>query len=73
MESTKLIDFENIASRCLVNIGLYEPVNESAWRLALGEAPDSSIAYNIDIGLYEAHCFYIKRELQYMQKQVDFI
>ena len=48
----KLIDFENIRFN--------EPVNQSAWRLVFGEAPDSSIANNVDIGLYEGHCFYIK-------------
>ena len=60
MEPAKLIDFENIALMFQVNIKLYEPVNQLAWRLAFGEAPDSSIANNIDIGFYEAHCFYIK-------------
>ena len=56
----KLIDFENIALRFQVNIRLYEPVNQLTWRLVFGEAPDSSIAHSIDIGLYEGHCFYIK-------------
>ena len=61
---TKLIDFSSITSRFQVNIRLYEPVNQLAWRLVFWEAPDtsiaSSIANNIDIGLYEGHCFYIK-------------
>ena len=70
VERTKLVDFENIALRFQVNIRLYEPVNQSAWRLVFGEAPDSSISSsisssmanlpNVDIGLYEWHCFYIK-------------
>ena len=46
---TKLTDFENVASRFQVNIRLYEPVNQLAWRLVFGETPDSSIAHNIDI------------------------
>ena len=59
---TKLVEFENIASRFQVNIGLYEPMNQLAWRLVFGEVPDSSMANlpNIDIGLYEGHCFYIR-------------
>ena len=60
VRSTKLVDFENVASRFQANIKLYEPVNQSAWRLVFGEAKDSSIANNVDIGLYEGHCFYIK-------------
>ena len=60
VKPTELVDFENIASRFQVNIKLYEPVHQSAWRLVFREAPDSSIANNVDIGLYEGHCFYIK-------------
>ena len=35
-------------------------MNQSAWRLVFGEEPDSDIANNVDIDLYEGHCFYIK-------------
>ena len=75
---TKLIDFKNIASVFQSNLRLYEPMNQSAWRLVLGEASDSSIANNIDIGLYEGHCFYVKDvdiltiRLEYLECQQRF-
>ena len=57
---TKLIDFENIASRFQVNIRLYEPVNQLVWRLVFGHMHHRSSLLNVDIGLHEGHCFYIK-------------
>ena len=60
VEPTKLIDFESITSRFHFNIRLYKPMNQSAWRLVYGDAPVSSMAHNVDIGLYEGHYFYIK-------------
>ena len=63
VRSTKLIDFSSITSRIQVNIMLYESMNQSAWRRVFGEVLDSSVASsvvnNVDIGLYEGHCFYI--------------
>ena len=57
---TKLIDFENIASRFQVNIRLYESINQLVWRLVFGQAHHRRYLMNADIGLYQGHCFYIK-------------
>ena len=35
-------------------------MNQSAWRLVFGEVADTRKDKNIDIGLNERHCFYIK-------------
>ena len=43
-----------------VNIRLYESVNQTVWRLVSGHIHDRSSLPNIDIGLHEGHCFYIK-------------
>ena len=56
---TKLIDFENIASRFRVNIRLYELINQSVWKLVFGQVHHRK-ALNVDIGLYQGNCFYIK-------------
>ena len=55
---TKLVDFENIVSKFQVNIRLYKSVNNSAWKLVFGQHRRS--LPNIDLGLYERNCFYIK-------------
>ena len=57
---TKLIDLENIASRSWVNIRLYEPVAHSVWKLVFGQVQHRRSLLNIDIGLFEGHCFDIK-------------
>ena len=57
---TKLIDFENIASRFWVDLRLYEFINRSVWKLVFGHVYHRSSLPNIDIGLCEGHCFYIK-------------
>ena len=57
---TKLIDFENVASRFWVNIRLYESVNQSVWRLVFGQAHHRRSLLNVEISLYRGHCFYIK-------------
>ena len=57
---TKLIDFEKIASHFQVNIRLYEPVNQSTWKLVFGKNQFRASHSNIDIGLCEGHCFFIK-------------
>ena len=59
-DQLKLFDFGNIASRFQVNIRLYNPVNQSVWRLIFGHAHHGSSLSNIDIGLHEEHCFHIK-------------
>ena len=55
---TKLNDFENISSRFQVNIRLYESLKNSGWKLVFGQHRRS--LPNVDISLYEGHCFYIK-------------
>ena len=57
---TKLIDFEKTASMSQVNIRLSESVNQSVWKLVFGHIHHRSSFPNIDIGLHEGHCFYIK-------------
>ena len=57
---TKLIDFENIALRFRVNIRLYKSVNQLVWMLVLGQVHHRSSLPNVDISLYQGHCFYIK-------------
>ena len=44
----------------MVNIRLYEPKNQSTWKLVSGHNQFKSSLPNVDIGLYEGHCFYIK-------------
>ena len=60
VRATKLVDLENIASKFIVNIRLYEPKNQSTWKLVFGQNQFKSYLPNVDIGLYEGHCFYIK-------------
>ena len=60
VRATKLVDFENIVSEFKVNIRLYEPKNQSTWKLVFGQNQFKSSLSNVDIGLYEGHCFYIK-------------
>ena len=60
IRATKLVDFENIALKCKVNIRLYKPKNQSTWKLVFGQNQFKSSLPNVDIGLYEGHCFYIK-------------
>ena len=55
-----MIDFGNTALRFRVNIGSYEPINQSVWRLVSGHAHHRSYLPNIDIGLHQGQCFYIK-------------
>ena len=43
-----------------VNSRLYEPKNQWTWKLVFGQNQLKSSLLNIDIGLYEGHCFYIK-------------
>ena len=57
---TKLIDFERIAAKFQVNIRLYEPIDQSTWKLVFGQNQFRASRYNLDIGLYEGHCFFIK-------------
>ena len=57
---TKLIDSEKITSMFKVNITLYEPKNQSTWKLVFGQNHFKNSLSNVDIGLYEGHCFYIK-------------
>ena len=58
VRSTKLIDFERIASRFLVNMGLYKSINQSVWKLGFGNMHHRRSLPNIGIGLYQGH--YIK-------------
>ena len=60
VRATKLVDFENIISKFKVNIGLYEPKNQSTWKLVFQQNQFKSSLPNVDIGLYKGHCFYIK-------------
>ena len=60
VRQTKLIDFENIASRFQVNIRLHEPVAHLVWKLVFGQVQHRRSLPNVDIGLFEGHCFYIK-------------
>ena len=57
---TKLIDFERIAAKFQVNIRLYEPKNQSTWKLVFGQNQFRESRSNLDIGLCEGHCFFIK-------------
>ena len=57
---TKLIDFERIASKFQVNIRLYEPINQSTWKLVFGQNQFRVSHFNVDIGLCEGHCCFIK-------------
>ena len=57
---TKLIDFERIAAKFQVNIRLYEPENQSTWKLVFGKNQFRESRSNLDIGLCEGHCFFIK-------------
>ena len=57
---TKLIDFENIASRFRVDIRLYEPVACSVWKIVFGQVQHRGSLSNVDIGLFEGHCIYMK-------------
>ena len=57
---TKLIDFERIAAKFQVNIRLYEPIDQSTWKLVFGQNQFRASRSNLDIGLYEGHCFFIK-------------
>ena len=60
---TKLIDFERIAAKFQVNIRLYEPTNSKTgrtWKLVFGQNQFRVSRSNLDIGLYEGHCFFIK-------------
>ena len=54
---TKLVDFENITLKFKVNIRLYEPKNQSTWKLVFEQNQFKSSLLNIDIGLYKGHCF----------------
>ena len=60
VRATKLVDFENIASKFKVNIRLYEPKDQSTWKLVFGQNQFKSSLPNVDIGLYKGHCFNIK-------------
>ena len=57
---TKLIDFERIAAKFQVNIRLYEPMDQSTWKLVFGQNQFRVSRSNLDIGLCEGHCFFIK-------------
>ena len=57
---TKLIDFERIAAKFQVNIRLYEPMDQSTWKLVFGQNQFRESRSNLDIGLCEGHCFFIK-------------
>ena len=57
VRATKLVDFENIALKFKVNIRLYEPKNQLTWKLVFGQNQFKSSLPNVDIGLYEGHCF----------------
>ena len=54
---TKLVNFKNIASRFRVNIRLYKSISNSVWKLASGHVNHRRSFPNVDIGLYEGHCF----------------
>ena len=57
---TKLIDFERIAAKFQVNIRLYEPMDQSTWKLVFGQNQFRESRSNLDIGLFKGHCFFIK-------------
>ena len=59
VRATKLVDFENIASKFKVNIRLYKRKDQSTWKLVFGQNQFKSSLPNVDIGLYEGYCFYI--------------
>ena len=62
VRATKLVDFEGIAKHLKINIRLYEPKNgsETVWRLVYGKNQHKEGLPDVDIGLYQGHCFYIK-------------
>ena len=55
VRATKLIDFENIASRVQVNIRLYKSINNSIWKSVFRQAQHRRSLPYVDIGLYEGH------------------
>ena len=62
VRATKLVDFEGIARNYNINIRLYEPKNNSktVWRLVYGKNQHKEGLPDVNIGLYQGHCFYIK-------------
>ena len=62
VRATKLVDFEGIARNYNFNIRLYEPKNNSktVWRLVYGKNQHKEGLPDVNIGLYQGHCFYIK-------------
>ena len=61
VKPTKLIDFEHISKTFNLNIRLYEPKNEKVWKLVFGKNQFRKGLDNLDIGLHNGHCFYIKK------------
>ena len=62
VRATKLVDFEGIARFLNINIRLYEPKNDShtIWCLVYGKNQHKESLPDVNIGLYQGHCFYIK-------------
>ena len=63
VRATKLVDFEGIAKHHNININMYEPAEneKDIWRLVYGKIQYTRKIYEqINIGLFEGHCFYIK-------------
>ena len=60
VRATKLVDFERIATYFNLNIRLYEPKNKQVWHLVFGKNQFKKGRDNLDIGLHNGHCFYIK-------------
>ena len=62
VRATKLVDFEGIARVHNINIRLYEPKynRKTVWRLVYGKNQHKEGLPDVNIGLYEGHCFYIK-------------
>ena len=62
VRATKLVDFEGIARFLNINIRLYEPKHDShtIWCLVYGKNQHKESLPDVNIGLYQGHCFYIK-------------
>ena len=56
---TKLIDFENIASRFQVNVRLFVFINQLVWKLVVEQVHDRRSLPSVDIDLCQGNCFYI--------------
>ena len=63
MQATKLVDFEGIAKKFNINIRVYEPKqnSQSVWQLVYGQNQYKQGLDTINLGMFEGHCFYIKK------------